>query len=60
MSAAKQAGISLNRAMAIAAKATRNALKPEIRVQVEKRGKCDAKAIRYENGQASEPKFLNK
>lgn len=60
MSAAKQAGISLNRAMAIAARATRESLKPELRAAVEKRGKCDAKVVKYENGNPTEPKQLNK
>jgi F-type H+-transporting ATPase subunit epsilon len=58
MSAYKQAGISLNRAMAIAARATREALKPEFKVAAEKRGLTEAKVARVEKGAALEAKFL--
>ena len=58
MSSSKQAGISLNRALAIAAQATRNALKAEFRVAAEKRSVTEAKVVKYENGTASEAKPL--
>lgn len=58
MSAYKQAGISLNKALAISARTVRSALKPEFRVAAEKRGETEVKAIKYENGQASEAKEL--
>jgi len=58
MSAYKQAGISLNRAMAIAARATRDALKSEFKVAAERRGVTEAKVIKVENGVQSDPKAL--
>lgn len=60
MSAYKQAGISLNRAMAIAAKTVRNSLKADLKVAAEKRGITEAKVAKYENGKASEPVSLEK
>lgn len=59
MSAYKQAGISLNRAMAIAAKTVRNSLKSDLRVAAERRGNSDVKVSKFENGVASEPKALH-
>lgn len=50
MSSYKQAGISLNRAMALAAKATRSALKAEFKVAAEKRGFSEVKVQKYEKG----------
>lgn len=58
MSAYKQAGISLNKALAISARTVRNALKPEFRVAAEKRGETEVKVIKYESGKASEAKPL--
>lgn len=60
MSAYKQAGISINRAMALSAKAVREALKPELKAAVERRGFTEAKVVRYENGVPSEPQELGK
>lgn len=60
MSAYKQAGISLNRALALSAKAVRNALKPEFKVAAEKRGFTEVKAIKIENGVQGEAKALDK
>ena len=59
MSAYKQAGISLNKAMAIAARAVRNSLKPEFKVAAERRGITEVKVMKYENGVASEAKPLS-
>lgn len=58
MSAYKQAGISLNKAMAIAARAVRNSLKPEFKVAAERRGQTEVKVMKFENGSATEPKPL--
>lgn len=58
MSSYKQAGISLNRAFAVAAQATRNALKAEFKVAAEKRSFTEVKVSKYENGTASEAKAL--
>lgn len=58
MSAYKQAGITLNKAMAIAARATRSALKPEFKTNAERRGISEAKAIKISNGVQEEPKPL--
>lgn len=55
---AKQAGISLNKSMAIAARAVRAALKPEFKVAAEKRGFTEAKVSVVENGVQSEAKPL--
>lgn len=55
---AKQAGISLNKSMAIAAKAVRAALKPEFKAAAERRGFTEAKVTKFENGKPSEPKTL--
>lgn len=60
MSAYKQAGISLNRAMAIAAKTVRNSLKADLKVAAEKRGITEVKVAKYENGKATEPVALEK
>ena len=60
MSAYKQAGISLNRALALSAKAVRSALKPEFKVAAERRGLAEVKAIKIENGKQGEPKSLDK
>lgn len=59
MSAYKQAGISLNRAMAIAAKTVRSSLKSDLRVAAERRGLSEVRVAKFENGVASEPKNLN-
>lgn len=59
MSAYKQAGITLNRALAISAKTLRNALKPDIKASVERRGAAEIRVTKYENGKASEPKLLD-
>ncbi|GEQ68766.1 hypothetical protein JCM33374_g2435 [Metschnikowia sp. JCM 33374] len=58
MSAYKQAGISLNRALAIAAKTVRNSLKAEYKVAAEKRGFTEVKVSRFENGEPTEAKAL--
>lgn len=58
MSAAQQAGISLNKAMAIAAKAVRQALKSEFKVAAERRGVTEAKVIKFENGVGGDAKGL--
>lgn len=58
MSSYKQAGITLNRALALAAKTVRNSLKPEFKVAAEKRGVTEVKVSKFENGTASEPKTL--
>ncbi|KAG7195805.1 uncharacterized protein KQ657_002190 [Scheffersomyces spartinae] len=55
---AKQAGISLNKSMAIAARAVRAALKPEFKIAAEKRGVSEAKVVSFENGAAGEVKPL--
>lgn len=60
MSAYKQAGISLNRAMAIAAQTVRNALKAEAKAVAEKRGFTEVKVMTFENGVQSEAKPLSK
>lgn len=60
MSAYKQAGISLTKAMDIAAKAVRNSLKADFRVAAEKRGFSEIRVQKFENGQASESKSLSK
>ncbi|CUM66245.1 uncharacterized protein PRCAT00003905001 [Priceomyces carsonii] len=60
MSAYKQAGISLNKALALSAKALRSALKPEFKAAAEKRGTCEAKVAKFENGEATEAVPLNK
>lgn len=58
MTAYKQAGISLNKALAIAARTVRNSLKPEAKANAERRGLVEAKAVKYENGVATETKNL--
>lgn len=50
MSAYKQAGISLNKAMSVAARAVRSALKPEFKTVAERRGLSEVRAIKIENG----------
>ena len=60
MSAYKQAGISLNRALAIAAQTVRNSLKAEFKVAAERRGVTEVKVAKFENGEAGEAKFLAK
>lgn len=60
MSAYKQAGISLNKALAIAARTVRASLKPELRAVAEKRGETDVKAIKISNGVQSEAEPLVK
>lgn len=58
MSAYKQAGITLNKAMAIAAKATRSALKADAKAVAEKRGFAEVKVVKIENGVQGEAKAL--
>ncbi|EGW30570.1 uncharacterized protein SPAPADRAFT_63408 [Spathaspora passalidarum NRRL Y-27907] len=58
MSAYKQAGISLNRAIAIAARTLRASLKPEFKVAAERRGHTEVKVINFEKGVQSEPRPL--
>lgn len=60
MSAYKQAGISLNRALAISAKAVRNALKPDVKAVAERRGFTEVKVMKFENGTQGEAKSLDK
>lgn len=61
MSAYKQAGISLNKAMALSAQALRKSLKPEFKVAAERRGLTEAKMMKYENGvQVEDAKPLGK
>ncbi|KAG2734087.1 hypothetical protein G9P44_003612 [Scheffersomyces stipitis] len=59
MSAYKQAGISLTKAMAIAARTVRSSLKPEFKAAAERRGVTEAKVIKIENGVQAEPKPLS-
>lgn len=54
----KQAGISLNKALSIAARTLRAALKPEIKAAAERRGFTEAKVIKIENGVQTEPRPL--
>lgn len=58
MSAVKQAGISVNKAFAIAAQTLRNSLKPEFKAAAEKRGLVEAKVMTFKDGKQSEPKPL--
>lgn len=58
MSSYKQAGISLNKALHIAAQTVRNSLKAEFKVAAERRGATEVKVAKFENGVASEPKTL--
>lgn len=58
MSSYKQAGISLNKALSIAAQTVRNSLKSEFKIAAEKRGFTEVKVSKFENGAASEPKSL--
>lgn len=58
MSAYKQAGISLNKALSIAARTVRSSLKPEFKAAAERRGTTEVKVIKYENGDAAEAKPL--
>lgn len=58
MSSYKQAGISLNKAMTIAAQTVRNSLKAEFKLAAERRGVTEVKAVKFENGVATEPKPL--
>ena len=58
MSAYKQAGISLNRALAIQAKAVRSALNSKAKLAAEKRGFAEVKAVRIEKGVQQEAKAL--
>ncbi|KAK6457782.1 mitochondrial ATP synthase epsilon chain-domain-containing protein [Scheffersomyces xylosifermentans] len=60
MSAYKQVGISLNKALSIAARTVRESLKPEFKAAAERRGFTEAKVIKVENGVQSEPKPLGK
>lgn len=60
MSAYKQAGISLNKAMSIAAKAVRSALKPEYKTVADRRGFSEVRAIKIENGVQQESQLLGK
>lgn len=60
MSSYKQAGISLNKALSIAAQTLRNSLKAEFKVAAERRGFTEVKVAKYENGVAGEPKTLGK
>ncbi|KAF3992428.1 hypothetical protein FT663_00708 [Candidozyma haemuli var. vulneris] len=58
VSTIREPGISLNRAMAIAARTVRSSLKSELRVAAEKRGNSEVKVAKFENGVASEAKSL--
>ena len=60
MSAYKQAGISLNKALSIAARTVRSSLKPEFKAAAEKRGVSEVRAIKISNGVTSEAKPLSK
>ncbi|KAM9908683.1 hypothetical protein OXX79_000232 [Metschnikowia pulcherrima] len=60
MSAYKQAGISLNRALAIAAQTVRNSLKADFKVAAERRGYTEVKVSKFENGEQGESKTLEK
>lgn len=60
MSAYKQAGISLNRALAVAAQTVRNSLKAEFKVAAESRGVTEIKVAKIENGVSSEARELGK
>lgn len=60
MSAYKQAGISLNKALSISARTVRSALKPEFKAVAERRGLSEVKAIKFEKGVPSEAKPLQK
>lgn len=58
MSAYKQAGISLNKALAIAAQTVRNSLKPEFKAAAASRGFVEAKVSVFKDGKAGEPREL--
>ncbi|EMG50308.1 ATP15 ATP synthase subunit epsilon [Candida maltosa Xu316] len=58
MSAAKQAGITLNKSLAIAAQTLRNSLKPEFKAAAEKRGAVEAKVITFTDGKQNDPQPL--
>lgn len=58
MTAYKQAGISVNRALAIAAKVTRASLKAKEKAAVAGRGFGELKAVRITNGVQGEPMDL--
>lgn len=60
MSNYKQAGILLNRALALAAKTVRDSLKPEFKVAAEKRGFTEVKVQKFEKGVPSEAEPLEK
>ncbi|KAG7660469.1 uncharacterized protein J8A68_006016, partial [[Candida] subhashii] len=51
-------GISLNKALAIAARTLRAALKPEIKAVAERRGFTEVKVIKIENGVQSDARPL--
>ncbi|WLF81926.1 hypothetical protein PVL30_005728 [Lodderomyces elongisporus] len=56
--AAKQAGISLLKQLAISAQTVRNALKAEVKTAAEKRGVTDLRFVKIEDGKQSEVKEL--
>lgn len=58
MSAYKQAGITLNRAIAVSSRTVRNALKPEFKAEAEKRAAPDIKVTKFENGATKETHSL--
>lgn len=58
MSAYKQAGISLNKALAIAARTVRASLKPKDKAAAAYRGAGELRAVRFKDGVPGEPKDL--
>ncbi|KAF3921505.1 hypothetical protein ABW21_db0209671 [Orbilia brochopaga] len=54
----KQAGMSYNKYLSIAAQAIRKSLKEQARATAERRSQMELKVSRWENGKQGEVKFL--
>ncbi|KAF3918987.1 hypothetical protein ABW20_dc0109479 [Dactylellina cionopaga] len=54
----KQAGVSYNRYLSIAAQAIRRSLKEQARATAERRSQMELKVSRWENGKQGEVKYL--
>ncbi|EGX43467.1 hypothetical protein TWF569_004122 [Orbilia oligospora] len=54
----KQAGVSYNKYLSIAAQAIRKSLKEQARVAAERRSGNELKVSRWENGKQQEAKYL--
>ncbi|KAF3902006.1 hypothetical protein AA313_de0202037 [Arthrobotrys entomopaga] len=54
----KQAGMSYNKYLSIAAQAVRKSLKEQARATAERRSQMELKYSRWENGKQGEVKFL--